>query len=192
MATLGSIGSLSSSGGVAPRIAQINAIEAKAIATQYNAEQTIAQAVAAVNAYSASKANLSNNSNAISSLKTVSKSLSSTTTTDAFGQTIKAEAVKQLNTAVGTIYYDQIQTIRTVATQGKFELLFDLTEQAKQDLTDYLKEQGFTLTAIPISDIANIVTLQGKSVISTATYQGTPITYVTYGNGSNMVLVTWR
>ena len=170
----------------------LTAPEANSIAKTAIADQQIAIALAQVNAVSAFQPALSNsNSGAIQTLKQLDSTLLSKgiTPQDAV---LKGQIAVQLKVVIEREYFQQIQAIRSTASSGAFELIFDLTEQAKQDLTPFLKDKGYTLTEIPTSAISNVPISKGKmSPGSLATYEGRTIKYYSFGVGSTMILVHW-
>ena len=202
MATFGlSSGAVSGVGGLLSTPI-ITAVDANKLAQEYNATAKIQAAVAqlnppqtAVGVFGAVGV-VSNPAGAISALRTVSSDLANAGKGGADLAVLQATADNQLKLATEQVYYSQIQAIRSTASVGKFRLIFDLTEQAKQDLTPFLKTYGYTLTQVPIGDISKVPDqsnlfgkLQNKS--GQAQYKGESVTYYSFGSGSTIILVQW-
>jgi hypothetical protein len=178
----------------------ITATEANKLAQEYNAAAKIKAAVdqlnppqTSVGVFGGSKV-VSNPAGAISALRTVSGDLANASKKVAGPDlaVLQATANSQLKLATEQVYYSQIQAIRSTAGLGRFKLIFDLSEQAKQDLTPFLKTYGYTLTQIPVSDISNVYGGTGKMFSNgAAQYKGESISYYGFGSGSTMILVQW-
>jgi hypothetical protein len=181
----------------------ITATEANKLAQEYNAAAKIKAAVDQLNPPQTSVGVfggvvvVSNPAGAISALRTVSGDLANASKLKASPDltVLQATADSQLKLATEQVYYSQIQAIRSTAGLGKFKLIFDLNEQAKQDLTPFLKTYGYTLTQIPVSDISQppMTASLGKiyQTSGQAQYKGESISYYGFGSGSTMILVQW-
>ena len=181
----------------------ITAVDANKLAQEYNAAAKIQAAVDQLNPPQTAVGVfggvvvVSNPAGAISALRTVNSDLA--TADKMVGgpdlAVLQATAATQLKLATEQVYYSQIQAIRSTASSGQFKLIFDLTEQAKQDLTPFLKTYGYALTQIPVSDISNVPPLnRGKysnSRQGNAQYKGESVTYYSWESGSTMILVAW-
>ena len=203
MATFGlSSGAVSGVGGLLSTPI-ITAVDANKLAQEYNATAKIQAAVAQLNppqtagGVFGAVGVVSNPAGAISALRTVSSDLANA---DKSVQgldlaVLQATANNQLKLATEQVYFIQIQAIRSTASVGQFKLIFDLTEQAKQDLTPFLKTYGYTLTQIPIGDISKApINSLGKNLYNgsgRAQYKGESVTYYSFGSGSTMILVQW-
>ncbi len=108
---------------------------------------------------------------------------------------LKQQVTTKLQTEIESLYWSQLQAIRTTANNGQFELIFDLTEQAKIDLSDFLKGKGYKLNEVPVSSVSRTASLSGSGKLKgtvTADYQGRSVAYYSFGQGSLIVLVQWK
>ncbi len=108
---------------------------------------------------------------------------------------LQQQVTTKLQTEIESLYWSQLQAIRTTANNGQFELIFDLTEQAKIDLSDFLKGKGYKLNEVPVSSVSRTASLSGSGKLKgtvTADYQGRSVAYYSFGQGSLIVLVQWK